>query len=74
MSTEFRHRVEAIVEAFVTMRDDLHKEKQATEKNWAKREKHLDLVLLNVSGMVGEIQAITPSFPRIKRLELPPPR
>jgi len=74
MSTEFRHRVEAIVEGFVTMRDDLHKEKQATEKNWAKREKHLDLVLQNVSGMVGDIQAITPSFPRIKRLELSSPR
>jgi hypothetical protein len=74
MSTEFRHRVEAIVEGFVTMRDDLHKEKQATEKNWAKREKHLDLVLQNVSGMVGDIQAITPAFPRIKRLELPSPR
>jgi hypothetical protein len=74
MSTEFRQRVEAIVEGFVTMRDDLHKEKQATEKNWAKREKHLDLVLHNVSGMVGDIQAITPAFPRIRRLELPAPR
>jgi hypothetical protein len=70
MSTEFRQRVEAIVEAFVTMRNDLHLEKQATERNWAKREKHLDLVLQNVSGMVGDIQAITPAFPRIKRLEL----
>jgi hypothetical protein len=74
MSTEFRQRVEAIVEAFVTMRDDLHNEKQATERHWAKREKHLDLVLQNVSGMVGDIQAITPAFPRIKRLELPSPR
>jgi len=73
MSTEFRQRVEAIVEAFRTMREDLDKEKQATEKNWAKREKHLDLVLQNVSGMVGDIQAITPAFPKIKRLELPAP-
>lgn len=39
-----------------------------------KREKHLDLVLHNVSGMIGDIQAITPAFPRIKRLELPGPR
>ena len=53
---------------------DLYREKQATERNWAKREKHLDLVLQNVSGMVGDIQAITPQFPRIKRLELPSPR
>jgi hypothetical protein len=74
MSTEFRQRVEAIVEGFTTMRDDLNKEKQATERNWAKREKHLHLVLQNVSGMVGDIQAISPAFPKIKRLELPAPR
>jgi hypothetical protein len=74
MSTEFRQRVEAIVEAFVAMREDLDREKQATEKGWAKREKNLDLVLQNVSGMVGDIQAITPAFPKIKRLELPAPR
>lgn len=74
MSIEFRQRVEAIVEAFRTMREDLDKEKQATERNWAKRDKHLDLVLQNVSGMVGDIQAITPAFPKIKRLELPAPR
>ncbi len=74
LSTEFRQRVEAIVEAFISMRDDLHKEKQVAEKNWAKREMHLSLVLQNVAGMIGEIQAITPAFPRIKRLELPAPR
>jgi hypothetical protein len=74
ISTGFRQRVEAIVEAFSTMKDDLDKEKQAIEKGWAKREKHLNLVLQSVSGMVGDIQAITPAFPRIKRLELPVPR
>jgi hypothetical protein len=71
MSTEFRQRVEAIVESFTTMREDLEREKRATEKNWAKREKGLELVLQNVSGMVGGIQAITPAFPKIRRLELP---
>lgn len=74
MSTEFRQRVEAIVEAFKTMKDDLDRERQAAQKNWAKREKSLELVLQNVSGMVGDIQAITPAFPRIRRLELPAPR
>jgi hypothetical protein len=74
ISTEFRQKIEAIVEAFTTMKDDLDKEKQSIEKGWAKREKHLNLVLHNVSGMVGDIQAITPAFPRIKRLELPVPR
>ena len=73
ISTGFRQRVESIVEAFTTMKDDLDKEKQTIEKGWAKREKHLNLVLHNVSGMVGDIQAITPAFPRIKRLNCPCP-
>jgi hypothetical protein len=71
MSTEFKQRVEAIVEAFATMKDELEKEMLSTERNWAKRHKHLDLILQNVSGMVGEIQGIAPAFPKIKRLELP---
>ena len=70
---EFRQRVEAIVEAFVTIQDDLEKEKQVIEKNWAKREKQLHLVLQNVSGMYGEFQGIIgQSLPRIRRLELLP--
>ncbi len=71
MSTEFRQRVEAIVEAFQTMKADLDKEKQATQKQWAKREKNLELVLHGVAGMVGDIHGIAPAFPKIKRLELP---
>jgi hypothetical protein len=72
MSTEFRQRVEAIVEAFTNLNDDLSKERESMQRFWAKREKQLQLVLQNVSGMVGDIQAISPAFPRIKRLELPP--
>lgn len=71
MSTEFRQRVEAIVEAFQTMKADLDKEKQTTQKHWAKREKNLELVLHGVAGMVGDIHGIAPAFPKIKRLELP---
>ncbi len=71
MSTEFKQRVEAVVEAFVSMKDDLDKERQTTEKNWAKREKQLQLVIQNISGMIGDFQAIAPALPKIKRLELP---
>jgi hypothetical protein len=56
------------------MRDDLQKEKQFVEKSWAKREKQLEIVQQNVSGMVGDFQGIAPAFPKIKRLELPPAR
>jgi len=72
-SIEFRHRIEAIVEAFRTMQDDLGKERQAMERYWAKRDKQMQLVLQNVSGMYGDMQGIAgQSLPKIRRLELPP--
>ena len=73
ISTEFRQRVEAIVEAFAEMKDDLEKERATMERVWAKRDKQIRQVATNVHGMVGEFQAITPAFPKIKRLELPSP-
>ncbi len=73
-STEFKLRVEGIVEAFRTMQDDLNKERQLMEKHWAKRGIHLQIVLENVSGMYGDMQGIAGKFlPKIKRLELPAP-
>ena len=68
---EFRQRVEAIVEAFVSMKDDLNKEKRAMMKIWSKREKQIERVILNTSGMYGDMQGIIgASLPEIKSLEL----
>jgi len=68
--TEFRQRVEAIVEAFVSMKGDLEREKRATIKTWAKREKELDRVIVNTSGMYGDLQGIIgSSLTTIKQLE-----
>ncbi len=73
-STEFRHRIEAIVESFRSMQDDLDKERETTERQWAKREKQIRLVVQNVSGMYGDMQLIAgQSLPKIRRLELPAP-
>jgi len=68
---EFGQRVEAIVEAFISMRSDLEKEKSAMNKIWSKREKQIERVIHNISGMYGEMQAIVgASLPQIKSLEL----
>jgi hypothetical protein len=68
---EFRHRVEAIVEAFVSMKDDLDSEKRAMERTWAKREKQIQRVVHNTSGMYGDLQGlIGTSLPPIQSLEL----
>ena len=54
----FRQRVQAIVEAFSSMREDLDKEKRAIMKQWAKREEQTDRVLQATVGMYGDLQGI----------------
>lgn len=71
--TEFRQRVEAIVEAFERMREDLDQERRAAERQWAKRIKQIESVTFNISGMYGDLQGLVPSLPSIARLELPEP-
>lgn len=54
----FRQRVEAIVEAFSAMQDDLDKEKKAITKQWAKREEQIERVMQATVGMYGDLQGI----------------
>ena len=54
----FRHRVEAIVEAFSSMQEDLDKEKKAIIKQWAKREEQIERVMQATAGMYGDLQGI----------------
>lgn len=68
---EFRQRVEAVVEAFERMREDLDQERRAAERQWARRTKQIESVTFNVSGMYGDLQGLVPSLPSIRRLELP---
>jgi len=68
---EFKQKVEAIVEAFKNMKDDLEKEKKAFTKSWAKREKQIELVVSNTASMYGDIHGIIgASLPQIKLLEI----
>ena len=68
---EFRHRVEAIVEAFANMRQELDQERRAAERQWARRARQIDAVTFNVSGMYGDLQGLVPALPPIALLELP---
>ena len=68
----FRHRVEAIVEAFSTMQEDLAAEKKAIQRQWAKREMQIDKVMQSTVGMYGDLQGIAgKSLQEIEGLELP---
>lgn len=54
----FRQRVEAIVEAFTSMQDDLAAERKALQKQWAKRETQLERLMNSTVGMYGDLQGI----------------
>lgn len=56
---EFQHRVSAVIEAFHAMREDLERERRTLTRAWAKREKHINIVIENMAGMVGDVEAIS---------------
>jgi hypothetical protein len=58
---EFRQHIEAIVEGFMSMRLSISRERIQMEKLWKEREKQLEKVLLNTSGMYGSIKGIAGS-------------
>jgi hypothetical protein len=68
----FRHRVEAIVEAFSSMQEDLDREKKAITKQWAKREEQIERVMQATAGMYGDLQGIAgKTIQEIEGLGLP---
>jgi hypothetical protein len=68
----FRQRVEALVEAFSSMQDDLDKERKVIMKQWAKRQQQIERVMGSTVGMYGDLQGIAgKSIQEIEGLELP---
>lgn len=68
----FRHRVEAIVEAFSSMQEDLDKERKAIMKQWAKRDEQIERVMGATVGMYGDLQGIAGrSLQEIEGLDFP---
>lgn len=55
---EFRGQVEAIAEGFLSMKNSITKERIQMEKMWKEREKQLEKVLLNTSGLYGSVKGI----------------
>jgi hypothetical protein len=71
MGPRFRQRVEAIVEAFSSMQEDLDKEKKAITKQWSKREEQIERVMQATVGMYGDLQGIAgKTLQEIEGLEL----
>lgn len=69
--TEFKHRVEAIVDAFTNMQTEIEKEKRYFANKWARDEKNIRHVIDNTLGMHGDLKGIIGnSLPQIKELEI----
>lgn len=68
--TEFKHRVEAIVEAFSNMQGEIEKEKRHFMNKWARDEKNIRQVIDNTYGMHGDLKGIIgSSLPAIAGIE-----
>ena len=55
---EFRQKIEAIVSTFEGMTSQLEKEKRAMNKLWKEREKQIERVTINTSGMYGNFKGL----------------
>src|SRR4051794_23661735 len=72
ISPEFQHRVQAIVEGFTYLLNDVEREKRWFETKWARQEKEIRKIIDSTQGMYGDLQAVTGrSLPTIAALELP---
>lgn len=71
-SSEFRDKIQNIVETFQSMRDSLDQEKRAMERIWANREKQLERVIGNTSRLYGDMQGLLGAgMQTIEAFELP---
>jgi hypothetical protein len=67
----FRSRIEAVVEAFTTMTDDLEKEKRAVTRQWAQRAAQIERVMNSTTGLFGDLQGISgSSIPEIESISM----
>ncbi len=71
-SNEFKMQIEAIVEGFVQMQEDLDKERRAMQRIWKQREKQIQKVLDNTIALYGSIKGIAGNaIGHIEALQLP---
>jgi Uncharacterized protein conserved in bacteria (DUF2130) len=69
---KFRQRVEAVIEKFEDMRNDLDRERKFMGKQWSKCEAQILAVVDSTVGMVGDLQGIAgKAMPEIPSLDMP---
>lgn len=69
--TEFRQRVEAVLDPIIGMIDDLDKERRAIEMHWARRRQRHEQIMGAIVGMWGDVSGIIGTLSAPKQLQLP---
>jgi hypothetical protein len=73
-SNQFRMQVEAIVEGFSQLKNDLETEKRSMQRIWKQREKQIEKVITNTIDMYGSIRGIAGNAVQaVRTLELMSP-
>jgi hypothetical protein len=68
----FRQRIEAAIEKFDDMKEDLDKERKFITKQWSKREGQIVSVIETTAGLYGDLQGIAgKALPEIASLDTP---
>ncbi len=71
-STDFKHRIEAIVETFASMQDTIETEKRWFTAKWAKQEKQIRRIVDNTIGMRADLEGLVGNeLPAVDYLKIP---
>jgi hypothetical protein len=72
-SVEFRQHIEALVESFLGLKEQLDSEQRAYARQWKEREQQLKKAITHTAMLYGGIQGIAgrEALPAIEKLELP---
>ena len=57
-SPDFKNKMEAIIQTFGDMQNELEKEKRSFKAKWKRSQKNIDRVIDNVAGMWGDFQGL----------------
>lgn len=70
-SHEFRQQIEATLEVYTSMKEQIERERRAYEKLWSQREMQIDRMFKSTARIVGSIQGtVGSSLSQIKGLDL----
>ena len=71
--SRFKQRIEAVVNRFKDMREDIDEERKFMTKAWAKREAKVTAMIDSTVGMVGDLHGIVgQAMPEIPAIDDPP--